>query len=288
MLAAPALKPIPLPEPIRTQLATLVINKQLELPVLPEVASQVVQLCNRENVDLRELAVVVKRDPSMAGHLMRLANSPLYAPPTPLVSIDQVVSRLGLVKVRELALVISCQSKVFTVKGYEEKVRLQFRHSLAAGLFAGEIARARRLNVEEAFLCGLLHDVGQPVLLQAVVDLANKAGITLERPAVEGACSMLHDRVGGDLVAHWSLPVRLSDAIRWHHQPEKATQAMSQARITALADDLSHLLLGGPKVVTEDAIREHPLLEALNIYPEEMDAILAKAPGFKSQVEAMG
>jgi putative nucleotidyltransferase with HDIG domain len=194
----------------------------LELPVLPEVASQVVQLCNRETVDLREVAGLVKRDPAMAGHLMRMANSPLYAPPTPLVSIDQVVSRLGLAKVREIALVISCQSKVFQVAGFEAKVRMQFRHSLAAGLFAQEIARSRRLNVEEAFLCGLLHDVGQPVLLQAIVDLGQAAGLVLERGAVETACAMLHARVGASLVAHWSLPVRLADAIRHHHDRGRA------------------------------------------------------------------
>jgi putative nucleotidyltransferase with HDIG domain len=283
--AMPALHPR-----VRDQLVARISGGLLELPVLPEVASQVVTLSNDANCDTRRLATLIQRDPAMAGHLMRMANSPLYSPKVPLVSLDQVVSRMGMKKVREIALIISCQSKVFAVPGYEEHVKSHFRHSLAAGAFAQEIARSRRWNVEEAFLCGLLHDVGWPVLLQELVDLHRAADVPFDLMVAESAISVLHARIGASLVTHWALPARLSETILHHHHPERSATAAQTATMAGLADDLAHLLLPltyHPRDVDEARIRSHPLLVPLNIYPDEMDSLLAHRPRIKAMVEAI-
>ena len=276
-----------LPAQVREPLERRINEGRLELPVLPEVASQVVKLSNDPNADTRKLAALVQRDQAMAGHLMRLANSPFYAPKFPLVSLDQVVSRMGMKKVREIALVISCQSKVFAVPGHEATVKRMFRHSLAAAAFAQEIARSRRWNVEEAFLCGLLHDVGRPVLLQELVDLHAEAGLPFQAEAAETLLSDRHAEVGAALVNCWSLPARLGDTIRFHHHPLKSTTAAQTAMMTNLADDLAHLLLEGGRAVGEAQVREHPMLVPLNLYPDEMDALLALRPTVLSMVESV-
>ena len=280
-------KPPTLSVQIRERLERRITEGKLELPVLPEVASQVVKLSNDPNADTRKLAALVQRDQAMAGHLMRLANSPFYAPKFPLVSLDQVVSRMGMKKVREIALVISCQSKVFAVPGHEATVKAMFRHALAAAAFAQEIARSRRWNVEEAFLCGLLHDVGRPVLLQELVDLHAEAGQPFQLEAAEALLSDRHAEVGSALVNGWSLPARLGDTIRFHHHPLKSTTAAQTAMMTNLADDLAHLLLTGGRDVSEAQIREHPMLVPLNLYPDEMDALLALRPTVLSMVESV-
>jgi putative nucleotidyltransferase with HDIG domain len=280
-----------LPAAVQKLLGERIAQGKLEMPVLPEVASKVVTLSNDPTADSRTLASVVNRDPAMAGHLMRLANSPLYAPKTPLVSLDQVVSRMGMKKVREIALLITCQSKVFVVPGYEAVVKSHFRHSLAAGMFAQEIARTRRWNVEEAFLCGLLHDVGWPVLLQELVDLHQQVGCALDPAAIEGTIHSLHTHIGAMLVKGWALPARMAETIQFHHDPEKSTTAAQTAMMTDLADDLAHLtlpLLPSPRPVTEAAVREHPMLAPLNLYPDEMEALLGHRERIKGLVEAMG
>lgn len=272
---------------IREQLERSIAEGKLELPVLPEVASQVVKLSNDPNADSRKLAGIVQRDQAMAGHLMRLANSPFYAPKFPLVSLDQVISRMGMKKVREIALVISCQSKVFAVPGHEATVKHLFRHSLAAGAFAQEIARSRRWNVEEAFLCGLLHDVGRPVLLQQLVDLHNTAKIPFASAAATELIDARHAEIGATLVNGWSLPARLGETIRAHHQPMTSATAAQTAMMTNLADDLAHLLLEGGRSVSEAQVREHPMLVPLNLYPDEMEALLAKRPTVLAMVESV-
>ena len=269
------------------RLAERVLKGALTLPVLPEAASKVVQLCNDPSTDLRELAAVVARDPAMVGNLMRLANSTLYGAGSQLVSLDQVLARLGVVKVREMALVISCQGEVFKVPGHEAPVKLQFRHCLATALFAQEIARGRRLNVEEAFLCGLLHDMARPVLLQEIIAICAECKVPFNFAAADGIIGSLHARVGADMIKFWKLPVRLAEVVQFHHDPMKAPTARNQAMMTALADDLAHWLLKGPKHIELTCVSEHPLLSELNIYPDEMEALLDFGPKVKLSVEMM-
>jgi putative nucleotidyltransferase with HDIG domain len=260
---------------------------RLDLPILPEAAGQVMQATSDGECDARKLSSIIHRDPSLAGHVLRLANSPLYMPTTPIVSLQQAVSRLGMKTIREIALAITCESRVFRVKGFEAEMRGFFRHSYAAGLYAQEIARLRRWNVEEGFLCGMLHDVGKPVVLQTLLDLSAGAP-TVPREELLGLVTEFHAEAGARLVASWKLPVRLGETIRYHHHPHDAPTASRQALMTALADELSHLTIGEPDEEREEALGQHPALEPLNMYPDELDALLARRAQIAAQVEAIG
>lgn len=280
-----------LPKSILDDLGLLLKERRLELPVLPDVAGKVVQFCGDEKCDARLLSDLITRDQAMAGNLLRLVNSPLYAPPTPIVSLQQAIARLGFGKIREIALIISCESKVFCVPGYEPWVKQQFRHALAAAAFGQEVARSKRWNVEEGFLCGLLHDVGRPVLLQALIDLHAKHGCPPDMVAMDAAINKLHAFVGSELVSSWTLPTRLAESIHHHHHPEQSTTARATATLTAFADDCAHWLLGddapGARTVTEASILAHPTLGELNLYPEDVDALLAKADEIRGMIAAI-
>ncbi|MGK0339106.1 MAG: HD-like signal output (HDOD) protein, partial [Candidatus Azotimanducaceae bacterium] len=70
-------------------------RNEITLPVLPEVAATVIQLSTSEDVDAQQLANLIQGDMSLAGHVMRVANSALYRPVTPFVSLQQAITRLG-------------------------------------------------------------------------------------------------------------------------------------------------------------------------------------------------
>lgn len=283
--------PAILPKPVLDDLGTLLREHRLELPVLPDVAGQVVRLCGDETCDVRKLAELITRDQAMAGNLMRLVNSPLYAPPTPIVSLQQAIARLGIKRIREIALIISMESKVFRVPGHEAWVKQQFRHALAAAAFAQELARAKRWNVEEGFLCGLLHDVGRPILLQTLVDLHAQHGCAPDPGALDSAIDKLHAHVGSELVKAWTLPARLSETIHHHHHPEHAASARETATLTAFADDCAHWLLGddapGSRTVTQDTLIAHRLLGELNCYADDVDVLLGKADQIRVMIAAV-
>lgn len=263
-----------LPEKVAVMLRARIDGGTLELPVLSEVAAEVVASTGREECDLRALADLVRRDQAMATHFLRVANSPLYLPKSKIVSLQQALARLGMSAVREIALLISVKTRTFQVRGYERQLKEQFRHSLGAALFAQEIARMRRHNVEEAFLAGLLHDVGRPVLLQALVDLHKEAGVLAQPAAMEAAAAADHARVGSALVAKWSLPASLADAILFHHSPEGAPSDKKNSMMASLADELAHQTLD-TEPRDEASLRSHRALEVLNLYPEDLDKLLA-------------
>ncbi len=275
-----------LPEPLRASLVEKIASGKLELPVLPEVASRVISLTMDENCEMMQLSSLIQRDPSLTSHVLRLSNSALYAPPTPIVSLQQALNRLGMKKIREIALLISCENRVFRVDGFDLTVRALFKHSIGTATYAQEIARLRRWNVEEAFLCGLLADVGRPVVLQALVDIKKDLDIEAPRESLEAASAEFHCEVGSQLVKSWKLPARLSETLLFHHDPENAPTTGQTAMLTRLASDFAHWLVG-PKKWGEQDLREHRLCVPLNIYPDEMDKLLAMSEKVKKAVESV-
>ncbi len=258
----------------------------LDLPVLPEVATQVMNMTAEEGCSMAALASVIRRDPAMASHFLRIANSPVYRPTSPVVTLQQALGRLGTGQIRQMALLITCKARLFAVPGYEREVRALFRHSLAAALFAQEIARSRRWNVEEAFLCGLLHDIGRPVLLQLLVDLQKELRLKAPAEDVDAIVTTHHARVASELLTHWALPAQIAETALFHHDPGAAPTFRKTALMTSLADDLSHYLLES-KPIDEAAVRAHPTLAPLNMYGDELDALLLKRELFAKTVEAI-
>jgi HD-like signal output (HDOD) protein len=88
---------------------------QLRLPVLPTVAVELLASVNDDNSDARSLAARVQRDPSLAAHVLRVANSARFAPKEPIVSLSQAIGRLGLATLREIVLSVAVKGSAFDV-----------------------------------------------------------------------------------------------------------------------------------------------------------------------------
>lgn len=238
----------------------------LELPVLPEAAATILQETQKEAWSVQRVVSVLARDTATATHLMRIANSPAFAGGTPVVSIQQAVTRLGASQLRQLAVVIACETGTFVAKGFEPEVRAALRHSLAVGLCAKEIARQRRANVEEAFLAGLLHDLGWPVAVHALVKLG--AGLHVKHATLEHA-ERVHATLGAAVARAWRLPESIAKAIASHHD---VTLEDALTATIALADVL---VRGSEGVQLDEAgLLELPATQVLNLYPDVMQRLV--------------
>jgi putative nucleotidyltransferase with HDIG domain len=248
-------------------------RRELDLPLLPESASRVLSLSDGGDWDSRKLADLIRSDQTLAGHLLRVANSPIFMPRSPIVSLRQALARLGMATVRQIVLVIACQTKTFHVKGHERKVRQLFQHSLCVAVFAQELARTGTHDVEEAFLAGLLHDVGRPVLLQQILDLALSRRVDLPEALLDAWVDDLHAQVGAALVASWGLPSHIAEAIAEHHADGPSAPPLTA--LIRLSDDLAHFALDASPVAEDDLVA-HPMLRSLDMESTDMGAILGR------------
>jgi putative nucleotidyltransferase with HDIG domain len=237
---------------------------QIELPILPEAAQKIVALSQDDSASVRDIVEVLKRDQSLTSYVLKVANSPLCTPTSPIVSVHQACTRLGARQIRDLALMVTISSRTFVVKGHERLLTDMFKHAVVTAYFAQEIARQKRLNVEEAFLSGLLHDVGKPAVLAIA---AKEPG--LGREALVSAVDRVHVRFGVALIERWGLPEAVARAALHHHTADHEDAGV---QMIALADLLAHTVLDG---LDPEAVRSHWAIGLLMLYPEDVDALLA-------------
>jgi HD-like signal output (HDOD) protein len=189
----------------------------LELPSLPEVALKIRRALADENVSVSEIARLLGTDPALAARTLRVANSAMfYRGSRPITSLSGAVSQLGQKMVRNVALSFAAQ-QVFIGYGsrqLRDLVGAVWRHSLHAAVIAHMLARVRtKLNADEAFLAGLLHEVGKLYILMRAKDsleaLANDAGF-------QSVLTAWHPRVGKAVIEAWELPPELAAAVGEH------------------------------------------------------------------------
>jgi putative nucleotidyltransferase with HDIG domain len=262
------------------RLEALLAPHALEVPLLPEAAGRVMAAARAPDPDLRKVIELIQRDPALTGHVLRVANSAAYARGARLASLSQAVSRLGIAAIGEIALVVACRTRLFRAPGLEREVRQIFRHSYAAALFAQEIARSRRLDVETAFVSGLMHDVGRPLLSELVAGLAIELG-SVEPSPWATLVDAHHAEVGAVIVDKWQLGPRVVETVRHHHD---AVVAPAVA-LVQLADAICHLFLDESGDL--DALARHPARLALNLYDDELAAIVAHREAVLTALDAI-
>ncbi|MBH0200167.1 MAG: HDOD domain-containing protein [Nitrospira sp.] len=259
---------------------------ELELPLLPQVASQVMALASDPAADAAKLSSLIHQDQALAAHVLRIANSPAYMPRSPVVSLQHAVAMLGINLLSEIAFTASLKAGAFQVPGHEDEVKQLWRHSLASGAFAKEVARARRVNVESAFLCGLLHAIGKPVVLRTAAAIAQKQNIPADKSMLRMLMNGYHSRVGCLIADKWSLPKQVAEAIQYYSDYDHAVSFRQECLLTYVADRLAtHLLT--PDDMPEDSLRDHPVFAELNLYPNDIDQLVSCRERVLAVVNAM-
>jgi HD-like signal output (HDOD) protein len=176
----------------------------------------------------------------------------------------------------EIALSASVGAKLFNTPGYEAYIAKQWQHALATGLWAKEIARATRSNVEVAFLAGLLHSIGRPAVLQTVLDLINLHEIPLSEADVMTLESQYQHQASKMVINTWEMPSLVTVAVAYYPDYQNASTAVTQAAQVNLAIQYaSHML--EPDKIEEAELLSSPALATLNIYQDEAEALLAKS-----------
>ncbi len=255
------------------------------LPTMPAVANQLLSIRDWENIELKTIAEIVAKDVSLSSKILRVANSPFYGFGQRIGTVSQAIVALGLRSTRSLCLSFSL------LKAFPNDDRAWFdchafwTRSLNTAVAARELALiAGSRTEEEAFLAGLLQDIGVMVMGQSIPDVYLPV---IREAKNKGACLIQNERerLGTDhvevvklLFDHWNMPASLYVPVLYHHAPEKAYNADEQTLISIRIQHLASCI--GDWLYTADFDRDafEQLNEAaeanLNISSKELEALL--------------
>jgi putative nucleotidyltransferase with HDIG domain len=209
------------------------------VPMVPAVAREVLEFSTDPDVPAKRIANVVSKDPVLATRVLQLANSAFSASAVEIGSINDAVVRMGTVSVRHVVTAV-CVASILADKGaYGDRGRDLIDHGIGTAYLAWLIADAAGTSRDEAFVCGLLHDIGKLLIQQ----LAHRPPAGVKKPAaidVSAVMAARHAELGGHLLRSWQLPAALSDAVTFHHEPDRTAGAASGAAVAYAANRLAH------------------------------------------------
>jgi putative nucleotidyltransferase with HDIG domain len=213
-----------------------VVWTQLRLPPFPQVAIRIMQLANKENVQLHQLSDLISSDPAFASEVLTIANSLLYAPRYPSNSILQAVAVMGVTNLQGMCLTVGARVYMGKSRALPFMQGI-WRHSMASALIAEQLAKAGFMDKDQAYTSGMLHDIGR-LALSAV--RAKEYSVLLETHT-GSANSILqaerdkfgsdHCQIGRKLIADWKLPHDLGAIVSQHHDPRQVDGAWAMSEL---------------------------------------------------------
>jgi HD-like signal output (HDOD) protein len=247
---------------------------------MPRVCAQLAELTAEHAADATQLARLIQSDPALAGEIMRVANSPALRPRSPIVSLQQAVSWLGVAEVRNIATAVMLRGEVFTAPGHEPESEELWREAWLSGLWAKEIARERRKHVESAFLAALMHRTGAALALKILSEFETQQRTVMDAKSFADLVTEFEPRFGRLLMSNWRLPDDVQDgASDWRDYGNSAHRDLA-GTVNAAHLLATHTMY--PQLLDEALVIESPIFEYLGVFPDDRRQMLAKRDHVRS------
>jgi len=274
-----------------------------KLPSLPQTLIELIDLCNTKDRDLRKIGKLVARDASISARILQLANSAFIGARNTFTDIEQAVIYLGVDTVRNLAISVSVHETFSNVnKTSILNIASFWYHSFFTAVLAKKFASAVKYSdPAEAYLTGLLHDVGKLLLLTSFPD---RYPAILEQeccgnmlPVFErGNLGVTHAEASSLLVSQWNLDQSVTDAVFSHHDDEDSAQALDTlGKILYCANRLSNTMVISPEqydpiaetLLNIDSVALPPMIveakEEVDLITSDMGIKVGAAPLVRTQ-----
>ena len=260
-----------------------------DLPPLPQVATQLLRISADPDASAEDLRKVIATDQALTSQILKIANSAMFGMMREVNTLTQAIMTLGFSTIKSVVIASSAKNLYHRgTVGLQE--RLIWEHALVTAIASRAFAKAVRFpRVEEAFIGGLMHDIGKSVM---GVKFPERYGALLRSVYNEhGDCLTLeldsfgfdHAMVGEALVQQWNLAPSLQQAVRWHHDPIHAAEDhFSLAAIVALAN---HLALEQKAGIGDPIHLETASLQAMEILKLGPEALETHKEGVRSAIE---
>lgn len=278
-------------------IVTATLARVTNLATLPEIAVKVLRLARDPNVTMSRLAEVISTAPELSARILRIVNSAFYGFPGEIRSIERATTLMGLESVRNVTIAASLM-RVFQGRplGRTFAPKDIWTHSLAVAAATRLLAVTKRLTAaDEAFLAGLLHDIGLMVELQVhrlklATMLTHIEGgddrhiLDLE----EATFGATHQDFGASLLESWGLPETFAIVAGCHHSPytapaaERTLPVMVHVAERLVAAHSGHFLLD-----EQSAAVDEELIDELRLTTDQLNAVVDSLPAAVAEVTAV-
>ncbi len=228
-----------------------ILAKVDEIPPLPHVVIKALKALNDPKSGSSDVAKIISQDEGLTAKILKLANSAYYGFPRSIGTLSEAITILGYKTIKSIIYAAAAHGHLSgELKGYALDRGELWKHSLGVAVVSREVAKmVKYKDAEQAFVAGLLHDIGKIVLNQFV-----RFGFTLIMKKVEVEKVPFHEAekdilgfdhtdIGGKIAEKWNLPKELVDSISHHHSPEKAEVDLRLTSIVHVSDAIC-LMLG--------------------------------------------
>lgn len=239
----------------KVDIETLLITK---LPPSPGTMLRITDLLRDYNASIQQISQAISYEPVLVVRILRLANSPIYALERNVTSIQAAMAAVGTKAVHDIVM-IGLASATFSREIKNSPVaRKIWEHSIAVALISRELSQILGMRgTEEAFTCGLLHDIGKLILLSnytagfsAISEIDNESEMLNCETELFG---YTHAEVGSLIARRWNLPEEVYYSILHHHNPSQAEQTNLVTHLVDVADIIANIK--GYGLRTEDESR---------------------------------
>lgn len=260
-----------------------IVSTMGDLPPSPLVATKLLELLRKEDTALRELVTTLSLDPAISARILKMANSVIYDQQRQVTTVERAIIVIGQNTLRNMALESSLRNAKRTYGLLERRL---WENAIGSAVACRLIAqKLRDFDAEEAYLAGLLHNVGKTVMInrdkalyqevQRIVDHGEGDLLDVER----GLFAYSHDMVGAALLDRWNFPEHLIAATHHHHAieglAEEDPELYTLLSIINLADGFCHYCgIGYPHPDEEVELAMLPGALALQLNPVEIEKLL--------------
>ena len=271
-------------KPLLLKIATL-----KNLPTLPHILLKLINACNQDRGSLKDISIIIETDPSLSIKILRLVNSAYYGLPRRVENMEQAVALVGINAIKNIAICASVYEAFNQAKGNAIfNLKLFWWHSLKCAVLSRFIAKKTGYShPDEAFLSGLLHDIGRLVLW---VNFPEQYAELLEAYKDEQHLIIVgetqlgatHSEVGGWLLHRWKLQSLMADSVMYHHEPKsRILNALPLVQIVYVANALCRKPIQGeekgPKIAKDIFGFSGPDVEEFLYQSEEETKQVAKS-----------
>ncbi len=277
-------------------LATLeqILDGAADLAALPQVVMRVMDLTTDPKATAVDLEKVIGMDQALAAKILTLANSSYYGMPRQVTTLREAVVFLGFKTLRNLAMTITTFN-LFLGRSDTPALarRALWRHSIDTAQCARVIvgllhpAAQEAVGADQAYTCGLLHDVGKMALDQsrhalfvAITEMSRAHHVRYSVIETQ-VLPFGHGQIGAALAARWNFPAALCEAIAFHHTPRAAELNPKLTATICLANEVAHFL--EETAVSEDETAWGALHEACH---EAMFPVRVSEDGLRAMTRA--